>query len=578
MANYNLVVNSKFQPFSFERYIQPYQMYGEAYKEVENALGELATKASVWEEMDNEQNDNYTYKMYKTYADDLEKQAGQLAREGLNAASRRDMLNMRARYSKEITPIEQAYTARAKEAEAQYAGRAQGMVYEKDAATSSLDRYLKNPSIKYKQANSTEGYKRVLTTARALAESLTKYELGEPLDKYTSTWLQEHGYKKEDIKSAIEDIKEIISGNPSNIVTNNVLEAILRDEMEVSGVNTWEDKNARLDYFNRIAPALYSAVGKTQITPFENFETRLAAREASEKRVAAYRHTLENPPSPPDNLPNIRHWEGVLSNGDLDEKTYKDLITKLTTGGRGLSQAYFSSKFKNPLKIYEEALDYAKKHPHIKPNTTKNFSFTRAYEGSTGAKGPGGIDNSFENAVKIMKKRYGVSKVLTPKEYSALKSLGFTSSSNFTDMYSTKIPEAVNARAQLLRPTALNSGNTDYANDLILSNASRGNQLYDIDNKENLKYSDLGNNPTITDIAYSAQHKGKILLMINGRRIAVPAVYHSPEAKNILNEYEGMYNGATDAQKAELQDLVGMELENLFNSYNKSRTRTSQKR
>ena len=54
MANYSLVVNSKFQPFSFERYIQPYQMYGEAYKEVENALGELATKASVWEEMANE--------------------------------------------------------------------------------------------------------------------------------------------------------------------------------------------------------------------------------------------------------------------------------------------------------------------------------------------------------------------------------------------------------------------------------------------------------------------------------------------------------------------------------------------
>ena len=48
----------------------------------------------------------------------------------------------------------------------------------------------------------------------------------------------------------------------------------------------------------------------------------------------------------------------------------------------------------------------------------------------------------------------------------------------------------------------------------------------DIDSKENLKYSDLGNNPTITDIAYSEQHKGKILLMINSRRIAVPAVYH----------------------------------------------------
>ena len=100
MANYELVVNSKFQPFSFERYIQPYQIYGAAYKELENQYGELATKASVWEEMANEQTDPYAYKMYKTYANDLEEKAGQLAREGLNAASRRDMLNMRARYSR----------------------------------------------------------------------------------------------------------------------------------------------------------------------------------------------------------------------------------------------------------------------------------------------------------------------------------------------------------------------------------------------------------------------------------------------------------------------------------------------
>ena len=71
MANYSLVVNSKFQPFSFERYIQPYQMYGEAYKEVENALGELATKASIWDKLANEQTDEKAYSMYKKYANDL---------------------------------------------------------------------------------------------------------------------------------------------------------------------------------------------------------------------------------------------------------------------------------------------------------------------------------------------------------------------------------------------------------------------------------------------------------------------------------------------------------------------------
>lgn len=118
MANY-IVSGSKFRPFSYAEMLQPVQSATVAHQELENQYGELATKASVWEEMANEQTDPYAYKMYKTYANDLEEQAGQLAREGLNAASRRDMLNMRARYSKEITPIEQAYTARQKQAEEQ---------------------------------------------------------------------------------------------------------------------------------------------------------------------------------------------------------------------------------------------------------------------------------------------------------------------------------------------------------------------------------------------------------------------------------------------------------------------------
>ena len=112
MANFSLVVNSKFNPFSFERYIQPYQIYGQAYREVENTLGELDTKASIWEEMANEQTDPYAYKMYKTYSNDLEEQAGQLAREGLTPASRQNMLRMKQRYSSDIVPIEQAYKRR----------------------------------------------------------------------------------------------------------------------------------------------------------------------------------------------------------------------------------------------------------------------------------------------------------------------------------------------------------------------------------------------------------------------------------------------------------------------------------
>ena len=41
MANYSLTINSKFQPFSLERYLRPYEIYGQAYKEQEAALAAL---------------------------------------------------------------------------------------------------------------------------------------------------------------------------------------------------------------------------------------------------------------------------------------------------------------------------------------------------------------------------------------------------------------------------------------------------------------------------------------------------------------------------------------------------------
>lgn len=147
MANYSLVVNSKFQPFSFERYIQPYQMYGAAYKELENQYGELATKASIWEKMANEQTDSKAYRMYKTYSDELKDKANKLAREGLNASSRQELLNMRNRYSQDIVPIENAYNQKNKLAEEQRNLRASNpsIMFDRDFSSISLDDLINNP-------------------------------------------------------------------------------------------------------------------------------------------------------------------------------------------------------------------------------------------------------------------------------------------------------------------------------------------------------------------------------------------------------------------------------------------------
>ena len=279
MANFSLVVNSKFNPFSFERYIQPYQIYGQAYREVENTLGELDTKASVWEEMANEQTDPYAYKMYKTYANDLEEQAGQLAREGLNAASRRDMLNMRARYSKEITPIEQAYTARQKQAEQQQQALLQDptLLLSRRASTTSLDDYIRNPQLAY------EAYSGKLITAQAAsaASALAKEMQEKPRkwrsilgNSYYETMMQK-GFSSQAVLQAIQD-------NPDAAPQ---LTRIVEDAINSSGVRDWGDQTTIARAIDYAKQGLWSAVGETQYQTLDNWRAKMAEQEAMQKRA-----------------------------------------------------------------------------------------------------------------------------------------------------------------------------------------------------------------------------------------------------------------------------------------------------
>lgn len=147
MANYSLVVGSKFSPFSYQELLQPALMATQAHQELENQYGELATKASIWEKMANEQTDSKAYRMYKTYSDELKDKANKLAREGLNVSSRQELLDMRNRYSQDIVPIENAYNQKNKLAEEQRNLRASNpsIMFDRDFSSISLDDLINNP-------------------------------------------------------------------------------------------------------------------------------------------------------------------------------------------------------------------------------------------------------------------------------------------------------------------------------------------------------------------------------------------------------------------------------------------------
>ena len=258
MANYSLVIDSKFSPFTFQELLQPALMATQAHQELENQYGELATKANIWEEMANEQTDPYAYKMYKTYARDLESQAMQLAREGLTPASRQNMLKMKQRYSSDIIPIEQAYKRRQELIDEQRKLQAQDntLMFDRSASMMSLDDLIKNPQLTYQSYSGAALEKQVSDAAKSLSKEMRdnprkwRSILG---NQYFESIMQ-RGYRPEEIIQAIQN-------NPN---ASPILQSIVEDAVRSSGISKWGDKDTLNRAYKYARQGLWDAVGETQ--------------------------------------------------------------------------------------------------------------------------------------------------------------------------------------------------------------------------------------------------------------------------------------------------------------------------
>lgn len=174
MANYSLVVGSEFKPFSLERYLEPYKIYGQAYREVEDAYTDLETKSNIWDKLANEATDPKAHSIYKKYSDDLKEQAGILAKNGLSPTSRQAMLNMKKRYTQDITPIENAYTRRQAliDEQRKVMDTDNTIRFDNDFRNISLDALMENPSLGYEMLSGKDIAARTAAIASNYAKSI----------------------------------------------------------------------------------------------------------------------------------------------------------------------------------------------------------------------------------------------------------------------------------------------------------------------------------------------------------------------------------------------------------------------
>ena len=575
-GNYGLVVDSRFKARSFDDLIKPLAMYTQEYNALEQGINELDTKASIWENMANEQTDRDAYNMYKNYADDLRSAADQLASQGLSKMSRPALMALKSRYSKEIVPIEQAYQNRAEEIKEQRAGRAKGMVYEGDASTASLDRYLSNPSIRYGMANAQEGFQRVATAATALSKKLREngYGRGKALDGFTKTWLQEHGYRDNEVNQAIADIEGALRGN-GNVRGTTILTNILANEMQTAGVNNWNEA-AKMDYYNRIAPALYQAVGQTQVGTYQDQGALMAAQLAKQKELARYQKTLEGPQEPEN--PYYERGFSVLESTGKASKI-KDLYNKLTFTkyhNGSLDPRIFGKTYNNPLQIYN---DYKKVYDQQRKHNLTRTSYSSEK-----------MVSAEDAAMNFIKKKYGVTEVLTRDEAQLLRDIGYSEKSNYND-FRHNLLSKINAPNYYYG--SVNLSDFSLPKEWIKREIGARNDWDTLENtfwemkpngtigKTIDKIKDLGDNWSAVDMYYGLQQPDKIVLELNtGKRIfANPSVINS-QAANIVSEANRLIQQASNLDDKEaIVAAARRQLSNLTGAgYNQVKSKTSSKK
>ena len=355
MPNYSLVANTQFKARNFNDMIRPYVMYTQEYRAQEDAIADLATKADVWAGLANEQTDPVAYAQYTNYANALKDQAAVMADRGLNPSSRQAMLNLKRRYSSEIVPIEQAYTARKAQAEEQRKALLQNptLMMSRRADTTSLDRYMENPNLGYESYSGALLTQQAGQAAAAIAKELRDYGKGKPMDGFTRTWLQQHGYTAAEVAFAIN--------HPDDPRASSVLNTIVNNVIADSGMTNWADNKTLNQAYNYARQGLWQAVGQTQVGTYTDQAAVMAAQEAMQKRAARQRQ-LQLSLTPNFDRRNVRtskevgavaqeakDWEKYKkyfyknANGNwvLNSKGRKVPLTKIIGGGTNVSSASY---------------------------------------------------------------------------------------------------------------------------------------------------------------------------------------------------------------------------------------------
>lgn len=197
--NYSFVVDSSFTPFSMQELLTPFVMYKDEFEKQEAAYEDLSTKADRFKYLSESLPEGSKGRqIYEGYANELSKQAADLAQNGLSINTRRALTNLKRRYQGEIGRLDLADQAlqEEKKLRRQMNAKDSSMLYANDNL--SIDQFLDNNTPNLYNISGTELYTRGTAAGKAASSRIySAGDEGSTLGNYYRKWTERNGYSKE---------------------------------------------------------------------------------------------------------------------------------------------------------------------------------------------------------------------------------------------------------------------------------------------------------------------------------------------------------------------------------------------
>lgn len=260
MINYNPINTVVFKPRTYQELATPIMQATQAHQDIENQLADLAMKSGQWEHVLSKEDDPETYLKYNNYIKRLNESIEQLYQNGLNQASRRNLLDSRQRYSTDILPIETSFKRRKEYYDELRKMKAQDPTVMTNYNKLSIDNLINNPDFNPQYLSGAKVTALVENQAKKLADEL-KSKPGQLLPTDNKYFLMEYikrGYSADEIAKVImndEKASPILKG-----IRDNVLNSLGINEWS-SIDNTWDKDTFTKSIGNYADNGLYAAIG-----------------------------------------------------------------------------------------------------------------------------------------------------------------------------------------------------------------------------------------------------------------------------------------------------------------------------